>query len=833
MDQRPSNPSSTVRAPAGLTLHAFLTRLIWLCMGPLVLLAAYLAIDRVRQVRDEHTLATTTLAKTLVSAVDQDLNARIGALTVLASSPLLDDATRWKELYQEAQGYRQTFGSHVILADLQMQMRFNTRVPFGTALPVLPRPKGRAAAPIAMQTGRPAVGDSFQGPLAKEPLVAVAVPAVRNGKTVALLLTVFEAQQFQKHLERVELPPGWSLAVLDGNGEQIARRAPQDLEPSASTTADADANGRLVVGSAVSPWSVALDVPRNRYRAPLLQAAGALVIAILGATLAGVVGGTLASRRLAKSVSSLVQPRVPGSAAPEITEIAAVRHLLDEAAQRRELAEATLLDSEQRFRRLFYEAALPQALIARDGSFVDLNARFVQVFGYRLDDVPTLNEWWELAYPDPAGRQSAIDAWNAAMAGGSATATRIEPAERRISCKDGTLRDMVVSGIGIGSDFLFTFFDITERRRVQEVRQRLAAIVESSDDAIVSSTMDGVITSWNRGAERTFGFAARDAVGRPVRDVIRPERGDAARTPERRIFHTRRDAEHVGAEEVVRLHKDGHPVLLSVVTGVIRDAAGEASEVAAIMRDITQAQRRDAELQRLLAEQAARERLLRDLTARLRTLREEECTRISREVHDGLGQLLTCLKMDIRWMSRRLAAGAGADDLMAKLVETEALVDQTVTSVQRIAVELRPSVLDALGLPAAIRDEARRFEARTGIATAVETHTSNAPGPAVATALFRILQELLTNIARHAHASSLSIALTDEAGAWILRVRDNGVGIPGDIVNRPTSLGLLGMVERAEAIGGSCHVERAADGGTLATVKVPHRAASESACATS
>jgi PAS domain S-box-containing protein len=558
-----------------------------------------------------------------------------------------------------------------------------------------------------------------------------------------------------------------------------------------------------------------------------------LVLAVLGATLAGVVGGTLAGRRLADSVSSLVRQPAPGAAPPEIAEIAAVRRLLDEAAQRREAAEATLLVSEQRFRRLFYESPLPQALIARDGSLVDLNARFVQVFGYGLADVPSLTEWWEHAYPDPAYRRSAIEAWSAAVAHGGAGATRIEPFERRVSCKDGTVRDMVVSGMGIGDDFLCTFFDVTERRRVQEVRQRLAAIVESSDDAIVSSTMDGVITSWNRGAERTFGFSAHEAIGRPTREVILAEAGDATRTPERRIFHTRRSAGDDGAEEVVRLHKDGHPITLSVVTGVIRDAAGATSEVAAIMRDITQAQRRDAELQRLVAEQAARERLMRDLTARLRTLREEECTRISREVHDGLGQLLTCLKMDIRWMSRRLAAGAGAEDLSAKLAETEALVDQTVSSVQRIAVELRPSVLDALGLPAAIRDEARRFEDRTGVATAVETRTSAAPGPAVATALFRILQELLTNIARHARASSLSIALTDEADAWVLRVHDNGVGIPVGTVNHATSLGLLGMVERAEAIGGTCRVERAPNGGTLATVKVPHPSASEPACATS
>lgn len=701
MDLRTFGPSDTVRSRTGLTLHAFLTRLIWWCMGPLVLLAAYLATDRVRQMRDEHTLETTSVAKALASAVDHDLNARIGALTVLAASPLLDDASRWNELYQEAQGYRQTFGSHVILADLQMQMRFNTRVPFGTALPALPRPEGRAAAPIAAQTGRPAVGDSFHGPLAKEPLVAVAVPAVRNGKTVGLLLTVFEAHQFQKHLERMALPPGWSLTLLDSSGAQIARRAPAD----SARQADTDAGGRLVVACAMSPWSVALDVPSDSYRKPLLQAAAALVLAVLGATLAGVVGGTLASRRLAESVSSLVSRRTGGAARPQITEIAAVRDLLDDAAQRREAAEG--------------------------------------------------------------------------------------------------------------------------------VRRRLAAIVESSDDAIVSSTMDGVVTSWNGGAERMFGVSADEALGRPVREVIRPDGDEMARTPERRIFHTRRDAGQAGAEEVVRLHKDGRPITLSVVTGVIRDAAGAASEVAAIMRDITQARRRDAELQRLLAEQAARERLMRDLIARLRTLREEECTRISREVHDGLGQLLTCLKMDIRWMSRRLAAGAGVEDLSSKLAETEALVDQTVTSVQRIAVELRPSVLDALGLPAAIRDEARRFEARTGVATAVETSTSAVPGPAMATALFRILQELLTNIARHANASSASITLTDDGDAWLLHVLDNGVGIPVDMVDRATSLGLLGMIERAEAIGGTCRVERAPNGGTLATVRVPHTAASESACATS
>ena len=813
-----------------MSLHAFLIRLIWLCVGPLVLLAAYLAVDRVRQVHDERRLEASNLAKTLATAVDQDLNARIAALKMLAESPLVDDASRWKELYQEAQGFRRSFGSHVILADLQMRMVFNTRVPFGSPLPMLPRPKGRAAAPLAAESGRPAVGDAFEGPLAKQPLVAVAVPALRDGRTVSLLLTVFEAHQFQKHLDQMALPAGWSLALFDSNRATIARRSPPGFDPAA----DVDDRGSFVVASAVSPWSVVLEIPRDVYRAPLLEAALVLALAVLGATLAGIVGGTLAGRRLGRSVASLAQTPAPGSAAPGITEIATVRRLLDEAAQRREAAEVTSLASEQRFRRLFYEAPLPQALIARDGTFVGLNARFEQVFGYSLEDVPTLSDWWPRAYPDPAYRASVIDAWNAAVARVGATTIHIEPAERRVTCKSGAVRAMVISGIGIGNDFLSTFFDITERKRVDEARQRLAAIVESSDDAIVSSTTDGVITSWNRGAEDTFGFSANEAIGKPLREVIRPEAGKTTRTPERRIFHVRGSASRASAEQVIRRHKDGRAITLSVVTGVIREASGAVSEVAAIMRDITAAQRRDAELQRLVAEQATRERLLRDLTSRLRTLREEECTRISREVHDGLGQLLTCLKMDIRWMIRRLTAGTAVEDLLAKLAETEALVDQTVASVQRIAVELRPSVLDALGLPAAIRDEARRFEDRSGVVTVVEAGTSSPPDRAAATTLFRILQELLTNAARHAHASSLHITLADEPAAWVMRVRDNGVGIPVEMTGRGrvSSLGLLGMIERAEAIGGAFRVERHSDGGTLATVTVPRPPDSESRHAT-
>ena len=312
-----------------MSLHSFLTRLIWLCMLPPVLLATYLAVSRVQSTQAARDLDAANLAKNFATAIDQNLVARIGALSMLAASPLADNARHRRDLYDEAQGFRQSFGSHVILANPEMQMLINTRVPFGTALPMLPRPRGHAAAAIALETGKPAVGDTFIGPFAKEPLVALAIPGRRDDKTVFLLLTTFEARRFQDRLDQVALPADWALSLLDGKDDVIARRAPADWRPGAAV----DAAGRFVVKSSIAPWSVVLEIPRDVYRAPLLTAGAGLAITIIGATLAGALGGQLASRRLGQAVESLAQEPPKWTSPPDIAEISAVRRLLDESAR--------------------------------------------------------------------------------------------------------------------------------------------------------------------------------------------------------------------------------------------------------------------------------------------------------------------------------------------------------------------------------------------------------------------------------------------------------------------------------------------------------------------
>jgi PAS domain S-box-containing protein len=347
-----------------------------LCAGPLILLAVFLAASNIMSRQAELNAQATNLVKNISTLIDQHLHARISALYMLAASPLVDDAARWKDLYRESQGFYQGFGSHVILADPGMRMLFNTRVPFGTKLPPLPRPKGHAAAPTVMATGEPAVGNVFFGPIARESLVAIAVPALRGGKVAFLLLTIFETRQFQQHIEKVALPSGWALSLLDGKGDLIARRA----SPGMDSVTDVDASGRFVVKSDMSPWSVVLEIPRNIYRKPLIEAAIALAIAILSVTLVSLLGALLVSRRLSKAVASLAETGATGMPPPDITEIAAVRRRLDEAEEIRRHADVELKESEERYRSFFDHSIDAVLLTAPDGGILHANPEACRIF---------------------------------------------------------------------------------------------------------------------------------------------------------------------------------------------------------------------------------------------------------------------------------------------------------------------------------------------------------------------------------------------------------------------------------------------------------------------
>jgi signal transduction histidine kinase len=218
---------------------------------------------------------------------------------------------------------------------------------------------------------------------------------------------------------------------------------------------------------------------------------------------------------------------------------------------------------------------------------------------------------------------------------------------------------------------------------------------------------------------------------------------------------------------------------------------------------------------------------LRRLAESLEKSREEERTRIARELHDDLAQQLTAIKMDLGWLLPRLRTAP--DEILERLEAMDKLVDSIFAMVRRIGMELRPGVLDDLGLASALEWQAAEFERRSGIAVQLDTSCDLAPmGRAESTALFRIFQEILTNVARHAGARHVFGSLSVEDGWVRLDVTDDGRGIRLEEIDDPRSLGLLGMRERATLHGGSFRIAPGHGGGTAVSVTLPWTEATRS-----
>nr|HQU27662.1 sensor histidine kinase [Nitrospirales bacterium] len=215
----------------------------------------------------------------------------------------------------------------------------------------------------------------------------------------------------------------------------------------------------------------------------------------------------------------------------------------------------------------------------------------------------------------------------------------------------------------------------------------------------------------------------------------------------------------------------------------------------------------------------------RDLAAHLETVREEERTRVAREIHDELGSALTCLKMDLAWMAKRIPmtnSRETAAQLAPKIHSMSKFANEMVRLVQKVSTELRPAVLDELGLGPAIEWQAKEFQSRTGITCRLDIYPESlAIDSDRATAVFRILQEILTNVIRHADATSVSIHMNRSVTHLKLKVTDNGRGITLMQISSPKSLGLVGMRERALLWGGEVTIVGDPEKGTTVFLELP------------
>jgi PAS domain S-box-containing protein len=369
-------------------------------------------------------------------------------------------------------------------------------------------------------------------------------------------------------------------------------------------------------------------------------------------------------------------------------------------------------------------------------------------------------------------------------------------------------------------DGLSIFFqDVTERKlareKIRETEERYRHIVDTANEGIWTIDAGQRTTYVNQRMADMLGYRAEEILGRDFRDFVEPESWEDTK----RNVDQRRAG--VAEQYDFRLcRKDGSDLWVLVSSSPIKDRNGNYMGSLAMVSDITQ---------RKLAEVKLREsgEQLRALTARLESVRENERTHIAREIHDVLGQYLTSFKIDLSWLSRRLSQldNKSLHSLLSGRVKGMVdLVDETIVTIQNISSELRPGVLDSLGLGAAIEWQANEFQKRTEILCRCQLPDDAIDlTPDRSTALFRIFQEILTNVARHSGATEVEVILSCDSEGVLLTVRDNGRGVTESELTDFGSLGLLGMRERAALLGGEVSISGKPGEGTEVVARIPFK----------
>lgn len=367
------------------------------------------------------------------------------------------------------------------------------------------------------------------------------------------------------------------------------------------------------------------------------------------------------------------------------------------------------------------------------------------------------------------------------------------------------------------------------RAKLDDATRRLGAIVESSSDAILSVTPDGFVTTWNAGAERIFGYTATEMIGGSILRLI------PALFPRDKawLLATVRGAHDIHTYDAVRLTKDGRCIDVSVTLSPLKDAVGQFVGVSKVIRDISERKRGEAllkqahealeiKVQERTAELSSANHSLRELSSRLMHVQEEERSRLARDLHDEIGQLLTALKIDLQEIQHGGEAQVRSDSLTDSLE----LVDRLLTQVRTLALDLRPSLLDDLGLVPALRWYANRQAQRNGwvLSLSVEGIVGRV-AVTIEVACFRVVQEALTNVAKYANAKAVDLTLRRHDNEVTLVIQDDGVGFDVMLARQRAqggqSIGVLGMQERVRLAGGALEISSEVGQGTRLELSFP------------
>lgn len=486
-------------------------------------------------------------------------------------------------------------------------------------------------------------------------------------------------------------------------------------------------------------------------------------------------------------------------------------------------------EQNQRFRSLFEQN--PDAVYAFDrlGNFVDANEETARLAGLPRG-VLLKKSFRDIIAPE--GRGAAALRFDQARKGipQSGETEILTPTGNRLTLNVSMLPIVVngkITGVfGIAKD-------ITEKKRVEEALReseaRLRGIFEQAPMGIMQLSLNNQLLRANQKFLDIVGYSFEELRAQKVVHLVtHPEDLQRSLVYEEMIRSGETDTYSMEKRYV---RKDGSTIWVSLTKTAVKTADGNLQFLIAIIEDITGRKRTEAALQRAHDEledkvRARTEELnnayqtLKDLSSHLHMAREEERTRIAREVHDEMGGVLTAIKIDISMLKQQLEAqGRPAPGELSRTLE---LIDGAVTSLRRIITDLRPSILDTMGLWAAIEWQLQEFQQRTDITCSFQMEgIEKELGDDRATAVFRIFQEALTNVARHARASKLDVFGFASEDEVVIHIQDNGIGIREERLMASRSFGILGMHERARTFNGYVQIKGAPAKGTTVSIRFP------------
>jgi PAS domain S-box-containing protein len=510
---------------------------------------------------------------------------------------------------------------------------------------------------------------------------------------------------------------------------------------------------------------------------------------------------------------------------------------LAENITERKKSEEAMRESEKRYRAFFELTAVGAGqLDPADGRYLSANDAFCTMTGYSRDELLRMR-FYDITHPDDIEKD--LGKFNALIRGD----IPYFDTDKRYVRRDGTIVWGHLNVTMVRDDYgkpLYTVWivqDINEFRGVEEElrksEERYRSFVMNSSEAIwrfesdqpidtklpVNQQIDLIfknayLAECNNTMAEMYGHQRPEEIlGTHLSDLLMPSEPKNIATARAFILKGYR----INDLESVELDKDGNQkYFMNNVVGIVEN--GFLLRAWGMQHDITEHKRADDQLR-------YSQQQMRALAARIQSMREEERASISREIHDTLGQGLTGIKIDLSWIAKKLP-NVSDKTVRQKLVErfesARNLVDETLVAVKNLSAELRPRVLDTFGLSAAVEWQCSDFERRTGIRSVYRLPDSDVPlNPDRSTALFRILQETLTNVARHSQATKVSIELTVGDEDVTLKIQDNGCGVSEEQITSRDSLGMLGMRERANLLGGEIVVKGEPGKGTLVTARMP------------